>query len=141
MDVHLVPRRVNYFVPQKFKAQVCLLCFFPDVTANIVALLNKLVLFVQINDEIVAFESLNFSYSFVLAQKVTELLLDHSELIHNLLFKLLLLLSICRLEFLLHDVSKKFHIIWGNRDHLRKNRHFIGALGRDCGLRVLRIVD
>jgi hypothetical protein len=128
LDLHLVPSGVDDTISKKFEPQVRLFGFLSDVSANVVTFDHELVLFRQVNYEIVTLKCLDLSDSFVFGQEFTELLLDDGELLHDFLFEDLLFLGVSLLELLLHHISEELHVLGRNGDDLLKNGHLIGAL-------------
>ncbi len=87
VDIHLIPRRLDYTIPQQLQLQSPLLGRLPNISANIFTLLNKLGLLQQINHEFITLKLLDIGDALVLAQQVAKLLLDDGQLLHDLLFE------------------------------------------------------
>lgn len=110
MDFHFVPGRVDHSVPKQLKLQVRLFSFLPDIRADIIPLKYKLLVLMQIYDELISLELLDIGDLVVVKDEVFELPLNYPELVHNLAFEGLLLLSIRSLELFLHDVCEELHV-------------------------------
>lgn len=87
VDIHLIPCRLNYTIPQQLQLQSPLLGRLANISANIFTLLNKLGLLQQINHEFIALKLFDISDALILAKQIAKLLLDDGQLLHDLLFE------------------------------------------------------
>ena len=115
LDVHLVPSAVFASLLEQLHRETRHLALLADVCAQVVTLLLQVGLAGDVDHEVVPVELLNVGDSLVLLEQLSEVVLDSSQLLHDLVSEVALSLLVGLLELDYHELRDSLKLADGAR--------------------------